>query len=363
MTIPFIYSRILKFLLTISLVTILSACNTTEIPVHTGEKIMTELTQTMRPICIGRLIFEIPAAAKLEDWNHEVDEINVNSISPPSLNQKSFDAKVSQLESKLKTSPHKTEGVLLKSKTQISPERILFISRESNTDTKGYQVEALFWQSNIEYQFKDSTTNKYLEETTEIISKLMKSFIAIPSLNPSNAPPGFCLENGVLTDTGKSTEFRGEVISVKGRIEDYPGLEFDFSTSSTNRKNEDPTLLERNARSLGLGDAIGIAISNSTKFLRKGKRTLNGQSGEELVLINNLDGEISMHANAEFYGEPNILDKPVIRISATYYPQDANTQEPNSKTLNEKEFVALWDSLLNGIRPRSMSLWGDTTKK
>lgn len=160
-----------------------------------------------------------------------------------------------------------------------------------------------------------------------------------------------------------NTGFRGEVISVKGRIENHPDLEFKFSVSSTNKKNEDPTLLERNARSFGLGDAIGIAISNSTKFLRKGNRKLNGQSGEELVIIGKLDGITSMHGSAEFYGEPNIFEKPAIEISLNYDPSEDNTQQVNKKTLTEKEFLALWDSLLNSIRPRTNSLWGDAGKK
>ena len=254
------------------------------------------------------------------------------------------------------------EGVLFKTKTQFSPERLLYVYRKNATDTKGYIVEALFWQSNIEYQFKNSTTNKYLDETTEIISKLIKSFVAIPNLKPSNAPAGFCLENGILTDDSNRATFRREVISVKGSIENYPGLEFEFDTSATSRKNEEPTLIERNDRSFNFGDAMGIAVLNSTKFLRKKKRSLNGQSGEELVLINRLDGKTSMSADAEFYGEPNVLEKPYIRISLNYSVPTANTETPNKKTLTEKEFVALWDSFLNGIRPRKTSLWGDTSK-
>lgn len=324
---------------------------------------MSELTKTMRPVCVGRLIFEIPAVATLEDWRYEVDFIKINSIFPASQNQKTFDAKVNQLENKLKTSPHKTEGVQLKSKTQLSPERFLFVYRKDSKNTTGYKVEAMFWHHATEYQFEKYTANENLENVVARISEQLKNFVAIPNMTPSNAPPGFCLDNGVLTDIGMNTGFRGEVISVEGRIENHPGLEFKFSASSTNRKDEDPTLLDRIDQSFNFGDAIGIAIKNSTRFIRKGKRNLNGQSGEEYVLINKLDGETNMGAKAEFYGEPNVLNKPYTSLSITYRTPTDSTQTPNSKTLTEKEFLALWDSLLNGIRPRTNSLWGDTGKK
>ena len=322
---------------------------------------MSEITQTKQSICVGRLILEIPSVVKIIKWRYEVDDIKINPIKPPSLNQKVFDAKVNQLESKYKNSPHITEGVRLKNKIQLSPTSVLFVFREDERDTTGYGFEALSWQPYVEYKFEKNTTNKHLDNVKMRISKLTKSFVATPNINPINAQPGFCLENGVLTDT--DLEFRGEDITIQGGIEAYPDLEFKFTAISTNKKNEDPTLLERNARSFGLGDAIGIAISNSTKFLRKGKRTLNGQSGEELVLIGKLDGITSMHGSAEFYGEPNILEKPAIEVSLSYDPSVENTQQTNKKTLTEKEFLALWDSLINGIRPRANSLWGDAGKK
>lgn len=353
--------RTIRPLLTVLLVMLLSACNTFETPVHTGKKIMSELTKTMRPICVGRLIFEIPTVAKIDKWSHEVDYIKINSITPPSLNQKAFEAKVSQLETKLKNSPHKTEGMRLKTKTQFSTERVLFVSREDNSDTSGYSVEALFWHPNVEYQFEKSTANENLDKVVARISSQIKSFVAIPAMDPANAPPGFCLENGVLA--GTSTDYRSEDISLEAYIIDYPGLKIEFSASSTNRKYEDKTLLERHGASYGLGDVMAQIMIGGTKYLRKGKRTLNGQAGEELAAVIKLDGETSMHANAEFYGEPNVLEKPIIRLSMNYDLSEDNAQQVNKKTLTEKEFLALWDSLLNGIRPRTNSLWGDTGKK
>ena len=320
-----------------------------------------ELTQNMQPICVGRLILEIPAVANINNWQHEVDFIKIISITPPSPSQKSFDAKVNLLETKLKNSPHKTESVRLKTKIQLSPQQVLFVYRENDIVSNMYELEGLSWHPNLEYQFKDSTTNKYLDVSIAGISKLLKSFTAVPNMDSTNTPAGFCLENGVLTDTDK--DFRGEDITIKGDAKSYPGLEFEFSASSTNKKFDDKTLLQRHESSYGLGDAMAQIMIGGTKYLRKGKRTLNGQSGEELAAVIKVDGETSMHANAEFYGEPNVLDKPMITLSMNYDPSEDDTQQEKKKTLTEKEFLALWDALLNSIRPRTNSLWGDAGKK
>lgn len=53
----------------------------------------------------------------------------------------------------------------------------------------------------------------------------------------------------------------------------------------------------------------------------------------------------------------------MIRLSLDYDPSEENTQQITKKTLTEKEFLALWDALLNSIRPRTNSLWGDAGKK
>jgi hypothetical protein len=114
----------------------------------------------------------------------------------------------------------------------------------------------------------------------------------------------------------------------------------------------------------GQGDKIGKEITAATKFLRKGNRKLNGQDGQELVMRVTLDGKTSYEAMAEFYGEPNSLDKPNIKVSLSDQSHDDNTHKPYGKNLTEQEFLALWDAQLNGIKPRPKNQWdADSIKK
>ena len=336
-----------------------TGCNSYATPVKTGEKIMSELTKTMQPVCVGRFIIEIPTVANIHKWSHESDYIKVESISPPSVNQKTFEAKVRKLEAKLKTSPHDTDIVLLKNKIQLAQNNILFVYREKKDVKTRYKLEALFWQPDIEYLFSVDTTNKYLDKTIEDITKLTKSFIALPTKAVISGPSGFCVEHGVIT----LKETRFESIEVIGRIAEYPGLEFKFSTQSTNDKFDDKTLIERLSGSFNMGNALSAFMTESTTFLRKGKRKLNGQQGEEVVVSFKTNDKKSMDASAEFYGEPHTLEKPLIEIELTYDQKTDEPPQPNKKTLSEKDFLALWDALLNGIKPRTSSLWGNGSIK
>ena len=64
-----------------------------------------------------------------------------------------------------------------------------------------------------------------------------------------------------------------------------------------------------------------------------------------------IDSVTSYEANAEFYGEPNSLDKPNIKVSLSDQDCDDNTHLPYNKIVSEKEFLALWDTMLSSIKP------------
>ncbi|MBU1424451.1 MAG: hypothetical protein KKH12_10350 [Gammaproteobacteria bacterium] len=339
----------------------LCACNLYATPIHTGEKIMSELTTTMQPICFGRLVIEIPSMAKIEGgWDQTIDGTKIVSLDTPSPNRKSFDTKVAQRERQLKLSPHDTDGVLFKKGIRLTPDSELFVYRKDKSDNLIYQLDTMFWRPKYEYMFHSRTADEYLAEDIDGMSQLVKSFIPMPTTDLMSIPPGLCIEHGVLS----GSNFRGESVALAGLINEYPGVAFSFQTESTSKPPEEPRMIARIERSFGMGDNIGKEITAATKFLRKGKRTLNGQPGEEIVAVMTIDGETSIEANAEFYGEPNSLDKPDIYVSLSDQTHDDNTHKPYSKNLTEKEFLALWDALLNGIKPRPKNQWGaDSIKK
>ena len=263
-----------------------------------------------------------------------------------------FENQITQRVALLKTSPHKTDGVLFKDKIQLSPESILLVYRENQSDRRMHQLDVLFWRQALEMKFHTETSDEYLAEGIDDISKVVKSFSPVPTSDMTRLPPGMCIEKGVITGSVP----RGEAVAVSGRIDQYPGVTFSFSTQTQSKPHEDPTMIDRIARSFGLGDRLGKEISASTTFLRKGKRSLNGQKGEEMVAVIKIDGETSMEASAEFYTEPNTLDKPTIEISLSDQTHDDNTHKPYPKNFTQEEFLALWDALLNGIKLRPGAL-------
>jgi hypothetical protein len=327
---------------------------------NAAENNISKLTKTMHPICVGRLVVEIPTVSKIEGWTQKVDYTEIESITPPSRNKKTFDTKIAQREKQLKMSPHETEGVLFKSRFHLMSDSELIVYRKDKNDHRIFQLDALFWRPKFEYLFHARTADKYLTDDIEGMSKLVKSFIPMPTTDLMGLPPGLCIEHGVIT----GSEFRGESVAISGRIDEYPGLGFSLSTQTTDQKPEEPRMIARIERSFGMGDAIGKEVTATTRFLRKDKRKLNEQEGEEVVVVNTMNGRTIMDAKAEFYGEPNSLDKPNINVSLSDQTHDDNTHKPYNKNLTEKEFLALWDALLNGIKPRPKNQWGaDSIKK
>ena len=321
---------------------------------------MSELTKTMRPVCLGRLVVEIPTASTIKGWSQTVGDTKIEPINTPSSNRKSFDAKVAQRERQLRTSPHDTDGVLFNKRIQLTPDSELLVYRKDNNAHRIFQLDAFFWRNSFEYMFRTDSANKYLAEDIEGLTQLVKSFIPTPTTDLMSLPPGLCIEHGVVT----GNEFRGESVTIGGLIEEYPGVIFSFSTESTSQPPEEPRMIARIERSFGMGDAIGREVSAATRFIRKGRRTLNGLDGQELVMRATIDGVTHMSADAEFYGEPNSLDKPDIKVSLSDQTHDDNTHQPYGKNLTEKEFLALWDALLNGVKPRPKNQWGaDSIRK
>lgn len=326
----------------------LGGCTILSTPLNAGEKNMTELTKNLKTVCVGRFAIEMPAVARVKGWDQNVDRTKIETVFPPAPNRMAFDTKISQRVNQLKTSPHETDGFLFKNNIQLTADSELLVYREDKIDTFQFQLDAFFWRPALEMKFHSRTSEKYFTQGVDRVSKLVKSFTPTPTPDIPHHPPGLCIENGLIT----GSTFRPEEVAISGRIDQYPGLGFSFYTQTAGKPHEGKTMLERIGFSFGLGDWIGKTASASTKFLRKGKREINGQKGEEMVAVITYNGETSFEANAEFYPTPNTLEKPMIKVSLGDQTHDDNTHQPFNKNLTQEEFLALWDALLNGIKLR-----------
>jgi hypothetical protein len=353
-------ASLIGYLLTALLAGMLCAYYVFASPCNAAENNMSDLTKTMQPVCLGRLVIEIPTEAKIREWSQNVDYTEIKSIDTPSPTRKSFDTRIAQRERFLKTSPNDADGVLFHNRIHLTPDGDLLIYRKGKVDHRIYQLDVQLWHPSFEYIFHKEISNEDLTEGVDVITKVVKSFIPISTNDIMGVPSGLCIEHGVVT----GSEFRGESVAISGLLADYPGVRFSISTQSTDQGPEEPRMIARIERSFGMGDAIGKEVSAATRFIRKGNRKLNGQEGQELVMRATIDGITHMSADAEFYGEPNSLDKPNIKVSLSDQSHDDNTHMPYNKYLTEKEFLALWDALLNGIKPRPKNQWGaDSIKK
>jgi hypothetical protein len=325
--------------------------------INAGETKMTELTKNMQVVCVGRFVIEIPLISNIIGWDQKVDDTKIEVITPPAVNQSAFDHKVVRRVEHLRNSPQENDGFIFKEKSQLTSNSDLLVSySDSATKYKSgdrlYSLDVLFWRPSLELKFHGRTTGKFYDEGINKISNLVKSFSPLPTKDIDHLPAGLCIESGIMLGNAP----RGEGVAVSGRISEYPGVGFSFSTQTVSVPRADPTMFERIAKSFNLNDQTGNAAKASSKTLRQRKRTLNGQQGEEMVMMFDDNGEISYKANAEFYAAPKTLDKPSIKVSLGDQSHDDNTHVKFSKNLSEKEFLTLWDVLLDGIKLRPGAL-------
>ncbi|MBU1424450.1 MAG: hypothetical protein KKH12_10345 [Gammaproteobacteria bacterium] len=65
-------------------------------PCNAAENNMSDLIKDMRPVCLGRIVVEMPTVAKINGWEHEVDRTKIETVDHPSPNRKYFDTKIAR---------------------------------------------------------------------------------------------------------------------------------------------------------------------------------------------------------------------------------------------------------------------------
>ena len=187
-----------EVVITVLKTAVLIACVFISTHTNAGEKKMTELTKNMQPVCVGQFEVSIPLIARIKGWSQNIDDTEIDSITPPSQSKIAFDDKIAQNETKLISTPHKTGGVLFNKKIQLSPEATLLVHRADRHDNFLYKLDAMFWSPSVEIIFHTKTTDSYLDDGIARISKVVNIFSPMSTANLMSLPPGLCLNNGVI---------------------------------------------------------------------------------------------------------------------------------------------------------------------
>lgn len=301
---------------------------------------MPEFAKTMIPYCFGRLMIDIPAEAKVRVINQSIEgfgEIKVHR----DLSKEQFFRLATNKERELRATKHRKEGTVLRESDESNDAWIMAF-RDDGINTLDYAILGYFWKDEAGYVFGYSADNNGLDEAK---ADLKHAITLIHPRDNARFPdrPGFCIDSAVVS----GSDFRLERVGTAFAVPSLPSMEIGVESSSVIRIYPEG-LIQRSDQNLPAVRALHPDLR--LEELRKGKRTVAGFDGLELVEVadRGTPGEL-FQARWEFLGEARSLTRPSVTISISYGNEHADAEFQNEK-LSIDELVAVWDAMLGTLR-------------
>lgn len=303
---------------------------------------MTDLTANMKTLCIGRYLIDVPAEAEIALGNAESDSNKIERI-PAFAGRADYERKLREREEELRAAKHNTEGSLLKS-IHKSPNgsQLVFVSRPEARNKRMYLVESFVSVPPAAWHVHYQTGDEYLKESIEQIGEIAQG---LSYREPNDIPSsrGGCLADGLLDRTPKYTEtyYGGARIEAKSW-----SLSITSETSGPRDNINFKDLFRR------VDNAIDMAgASAGIKKLRRAVVEADGRTGQEYVGLYPDEHAVIFDAKLELYGDAT-PQKPTIKLlMESGWPKTKHPDDPRH-FLTEQESLALWDAIVQSIRPR-----------
>lgn len=301
---------------------------------------MTELTQRMKTLCIGRHLLDVPTSATTSIGDAEVDVIAIERV-PTFLSDSDYAAHLQQHEQKLRMSAHETEGSRLRSVRTANGDTLkLFVSRVDERSTRTSLVEGFLYANPAAWRLHFRASDKDVDAIAARIADIAgKVTPRAADLQPTSA--GACIADGLLQRKPQETE------TFSGGARDQSlswTLNFTSDTQGDYAPNE--RLFARVDRAIEMaGSGSGI------KTLRRATLTVAGRSAQEYVALYPEKGATIFDAKLETYGTRSPMS-PMVKLSLEVgWPDKPNPQDPR-KFLNQEQALELWDAIVKSVRLR-----------
>ncbi|WDD96535.1 hypothetical protein Bsp3421_006749 [Burkholderia sp. FERM BP-3421] len=293
--------------------------------------------------CFGRYLADIPVGAQVNGY---ASRYKYGYIKSSSLSRVEFDEYVGKREAVIRSGKQK-DGYSLKGGGRISES--IWIFELENQLLTGLSVgfEAHRWDGGRAFEMTQVGTMS--DKYDEVLSTMKTS--VLPNLHARDADdipsqPGFCLKDGFIDDDGTTEQYEDSGMSFK--FPQWPGILITVSASTTTKAGE-KTLLQR------VGSAWLPTNFILVKTLRRGKRTVNGRDGEEILWSFPTNHGFRSH---QFQWEAQgTLSQPLnadltVEFESGLQAKGGEWQRPN---LSDEEAIAIFDAVVKSIRLRPTS--------
>jgi hypothetical protein len=293
-----------------------------------------------RTWCFGRYLVDIPVQTTLESNGNEyyASEINYGEGFPAFRDM--VNATLEKLKSDKDT--YKYEKILYPE----SADRQIIIGKADLYGDIAYSVNAFTMsprgRPGSGYFFYLSGSAYDEKKLDMVISKYRTILESVRYRHEGEIPvePGFCFDHGFVATDGKTPV--GEDANLAFTLKDYPDVWIRVTSHLIWRPER--SLLERVKP--GIFEAI---LPGAVRFIRRGKREINGMKGEEVLVFHPSEDETgTKHTYVwETLGEFGNPLKPAVQLEIT-----AGEETDTGSSLSASQVLALYETVLKTIRIR-----------
>lgn len=300
---------------------------------------MAQQSEKTKNWCIGRFMVTLPANAEIK---MERDEYYFRTIESKKELRSDFDLFVKNKEKELGEKKHRSGLSLLRKKVNAGERSVILAYWDDYASSTLAVIDGFRFIKNREIKLSSQYSPEREDSAISSTAKILKE-IRYRDRSEIPSTPGFCIDYGFIPDEG----YNNEKLNVSFVFKGQPDMHLHIDTLI---KEPGPTLLARTKDVLSsLGPLAGYIHA-----VRSGKRALGPLAGEEsLVKVPTEGGNVGHQFTWETQGEDR-SDYPFISIVfETALKGDSLDGRPSS--LNDRQALELWDSLLSSFRLRPTS--------
>ncbi|WP_311709647.1 T6SS immunity protein Tli4 family protein [Burkholderia ubonensis] len=318
-----------------------------------GEPMMTNsLLSKPRPWCIGRFVFDRPAASKISNQRYEYrgDKLETTHGQLFEIYRSKVDDRENYLRTQKRTDPgngnKETDRVWLeKAFSPVKNSRVFIFQKGVAKYVKlPFDSEGYVYDGGTLFHVTGGIGSSAIDRAEEIYNDTIRRIKARDNWTvPTES--GFCFDGGIVTGSSTYTE---EVSQSFALMPGRPALLVIQMRDAVDSDQKEPL-----TKTLPQLRAQMDRMSGHYRILRQGKRTVAGMDAEE-VLFELKEGDITSY---RFYllapGDPSTLAKPhtAIQLLLGASSPDLKSEEATSP-VDEAGALQTWDTFLNSLRLR-----------
>lgn len=321
-----------------------------------------KLTEQMKTACIGRFLVDLPVSME-----HSYGQVFVDGlwVSGQEETQEAFDARIKLRQTEIDAGPNELgqknlEKLELYDNNEFAG-KILVYGRDMTRGLEhgkpkewiSVKIEAYVHSKGRSFNFRtDGYDPNFIGDVRKLIDKLR----LVPQ-NDIPTAPGFCFGLGMFVDPLPADLTEGVVMFAGFR--DHPDLALALHT----RAGLEPDKEGRLARNDRVDAEMPLWQKPLLTKIRKGKRTINGLEGEEVLEAGRELNFVNVHGfDWEVNGTPDNVFVPFMHLEmSTGHPVHAGAK-PVISFLGEEALIQLWDRISSSIRVRPTSAPPDIKK-